>query len=116
MKLSEIIAKYEPLGWKFKYETTHLDDFWSYQSPRLIQGHGFPWDIPHRENPEEVEIDEEKMLKDERHIYIYKTYNDKIANGLFAVKTDILRNLEILDEGKKEIPDEVKISFGLNLK
>lgn len=110
MKLSEIIKKYEPLGWKFE-EDTWLDPYWTFKSPRLKERRGFSIDIEL-----EDEVEESEMLKMEREAFVFQEYGDKVADALEFVANDIYRQLGILDEKKINIPEEIDISFKLKLK
>jgi len=116
MKLSEIIAKYEPLGWKFEFVETSLDDFWTYKSPRMSSRKGFPWVDMWSDNPESSEIDEEEMLKSERDDCIRSTYEVKISEQFRLIKEDIIRQMKLCDERHVAIPQEFNVSFDLKLK
>lgn len=116
MKLSELIKKYEPLGWTFEYTKTSLDDFWTFKSPRMNDRRGFKEHRFGGENDFDQEFNEEKMLEYERNYYIFNTYSTKIVKGFDSVIKDIFRQLEILDKHKAEIPNEIKVEFTLKLK
>lgn len=115
MKLSEIIAKYEPLGWQFEYRVWSEDSYWTFKSPRMENGAAFaygehPFDVS---KPELLETSEEKMLEREVESFIYQVYHDKLTKQFDAIKADILRQMVICDRKKVSIPKEMNISFDL---
>lgn len=115
MKLSQIITKYEPLGWTFAYDDS-LDGYWTFKSPRMKYRRGLKENKFGLSNPEEYEVSEDGLLAHERECYVRETYQTKILEKFGAIKEDIIRQMILVDEKNIPIPQEFNVSFDLNLK
>ena len=72
MKLSEIITKYEPLGWKFDYKSGSIEGYWTFQSSRMERPRGFKEHAFNNSDATTYEIDEDGMLDSESLVFAYE--------------------------------------------
>ena len=122
MKLSEIKAKYEPLGWEFNSGDCHVGCWWEFKSPRLKDYTHFgnsmdrESEIYGEKNILKIEIDEEKLLEREAEAFAHQQHFNKVRIGLGHVEKDIMRQITLLAKKNIDIPATLDVSFSIKLK